>query len=157
MSPGDAPAMEGLRSQVEHRKNGRRLMNHHIQATVRQADSLGDDLDLYLSLYSPKAGAYVSERALVPRPAAAKKSYKRDMVFMDVGNLDECRELHLVCHVFRMGRMAAPLPGPFILYEGRKSSIMPAGISGTGGGAAAFFKRPHAVGVVNINKLVTRP
>ena len=34
--------------------------------------------------------------------------FKRDMVFMDVGTLDECRELHLVCHVYRMGRMVAP-------------------------------------------------
>ena len=34
MSPGDVPKMEGLRSQVEHRKNGRRLMNHHIQVKI---------------------------------------------------------------------------------------------------------------------------
>ena len=34
--------------------------------------------------------------------------FKRDMVFMDVGTLDECPELHLVCHVYRMGRMVAP-------------------------------------------------
>ena len=51
--------MKGLKSQVEHKKNGRRLMNHHIQVNFRhdksQLASNYDDLDLYLSLYSPKA------------------------------------------------------------------------------------------------------
>ena len=59
LSPGDIPSMKGLKSQVEHKKNGRRLMNHHIQVNFRhdksQLASNYDDLDLYLSLYSPKA------------------------------------------------------------------------------------------------------
>ena len=28
-------------------------------------------------------------------------------IFMDVGTLDQCRELHLVCHVIRIGKMTS--------------------------------------------------
>ena len=150
MAPGEKPVMAGLSSQVEHKKSGRRLLNHHIQVTFKHDKSnvflSPDDLEIYLSLYSAKTSSYLSERVLVD----AKNKDKRDMVFMDVGTLDQCRELHLVVHVFRIGKMIPGTMGSsstFVSYDGRKAS----------GNLGTLHKRPFAVGVINISKLVTRP
>ena len=168
MSPGDKPCMAGLSSQVEQKKSGRRLLNHHIQVLYRHEKSSvylssSDELEVYLSLYSPRTNSYVSERALVSSLRRRNSGIDRetptggavrppDMVFVDVGTLDQCRELHLVCHVFRIGKMIPGTMGSsngtgFITYDGRRSSSH----------LGTTFKRPFAVGVMNINKLVARP
>merc|ERR1712113_1119362 len=83
-------------------------------------------------------------------------SFMERAIFMDVGTLGQCRELHLVCHVLKIGKMTAnpnstlpsnPITTAINGHDSKKS------ISSSN---AITCRRPCAVAAININKLVTR-
>ena len=70
MNPGDKPAMAGLCSNIEQKRDTKRQLNHHIHVKMKDFQSppnsnAADELEIYLSLYSPKTLSYVSERVLI--------------------------------------------------------------------------------------------
>ena len=191
MNPGDKPVMAGLSSHIDQKRDSKRQLNHHIHVNLKDFQSpptssnhAHDELEVYLSLYSPKTSSYISERVLLTSTKSgntwsassshtnnknnrenAKNSINNNntngAIFMDVGTLDQCRELHLVCHVIRIGKMTS--------NQGSSLSTNPITvISGSGGmdgkkSTSSFFqnnnvtcRRPCSVASVNINKLVTR-
>ena len=179
MNPGDKPPMAGLCSNIEQKRDNKRQLNHHIHVNMKDFQSppipnnSTDELEIYLSLYSPKTATYISERVLVngntkfsvdsnkvgkemSRHNTINHSKMDRAIFMDVGTLDQCRELHLVCHVLKIGKMTT-----------NQNSALPSNpITAIGGGSdskksisssnAVTCRRPCAVAVININKLVTR-
>ena len=178
MNPGDKPVMAGLCSNIEQKRDNKRQLNHHIHVNMKDFQSppisnTTDELEIYLSLYSPKTSSYISERVLIngnkrisPDCIKSNKESGRNnnlnnnnmdrAIFMDVGTLDQCRELHLVCHVLKIGKMTA--------NQNSALSTNPiTAISGGGDSKKSISssnnvtcRRPCAVSVININKLVTR-
>ena len=180
MNPGDRPVMAGLSNNIEQKRDTKRQLNHHIHVNLKdvqglQFSSTNDELDIYLSLYSPKTSSYISERVLLNRNKTRKDSmaYHKNTkdntgpistnninassaIFLDVGTLDQCKELHLVCHVLRIGKMLtnqnSPIPSnPISVISGVESK------KSTSPQKKASCRRPFSVAAVNINKLVTRP
>lgn len=179
MNPGDKPVMAGLCSNIETKRDNKRQLNHHIHVNMKDfqrppvSNNYTDELEIYLSLYSPKTSSYISERVLInssSKLSIDSNQNNKDMarnntinhskmdraIFMDVGTLDQCRELHLVCHVLKIGKMTtnqnSSLPSNPITAisgggEGKKSVSSSSSIT---------CRRPCAVAVININKLVTR-
>ena len=180
MNPGDKPIMAGLCSHIEQKRDNKRQLNHHIHVSMRDFQSPPvssnsiEELEIYLSLYSPKTSSYISERVLInsrrkdisdSNNKNAKDNNRHNTIshhhmdraiFMDVGTLDQCRELHLVCHVLKIGKMTT-----------NQNSALPSNpITAIGGGGESkksisssnvvTCRRPCAVAVININKLVTR-
>ena len=177
MNPGDKPLMAGLNSNIETQKRDTKL-NHHIHVNLKDFQSppisnTTDELEIYLSLYSPKTSCYISERVLVnknkkgsPESNRNSKEFNRinhfntsntdRAIFMDVGTLDQCRELHLVCHVLKIGKMTANPnsslpPNPMTVISGGGDNKKT-----THSTNVVTSRRPCAVAAININRIVTR-
>ena len=180
MNPGDRPVMAGLSNNIEQKRETNRQINHHIHVNLKDVQGLqfsntNDELDIYLSLYSPKTSSYISERVLMSSNKTRKDSIANakntkdntgcisanninasSAIFLDIGTLDQCRELHLVCHVLRIGKMltnqTSPIPSnPISVMSGVDGKKSPSSQH------KASCRRPFSVAAVNINRLVTRP
>jgi dedicator of cytokinesis protein 3 len=98
--------------------------------------SVGEDAEIYFSLYDAKRSQYISERFLVRISKEGFSNYVEKMhsnctIFTDLGNADLSRDLYMVAHVMRCGRM---------LYSD----------SGKNKTGAAVYRRPHGVGVLSL-------
>ncbi|KAJ8687486.1 hypothetical protein QAD02_023280 [Eretmocerus hayati] len=98
--------------------------------------SVGEDAEIYFSLYDAKRGKYLSERFLVRISKDGFSNYVEKMhsnctIFTDLGNSDIGRDLYMVAHVMRCGKM---------LYSDSNKNK-----PGT-----AMYRRPHGVGVLSL-------
>lgn len=98
--------------------------------------SVGEDAEIYFSLFDAKRGQYISERFLVRISKEGFSNYVEKMhsnctIFTDLGNADLSRDLYMVAHVMRCGRM---------LYSD----------SGKNKSTGVVYRRPHGVGVLSL-------
>lgn len=97
---------------------------------------VGEDTEIYFSLYDSRKGEYISERFLVRISKDGFSNYVEKMhsnctIFTDLGNADLGRELYVVAHVMRCGRM---------LYSD----------SGKNKPGQFNYRRPHGVGLLSL-------
>ncbi|XP_052125383.1 dedicator of cytokinesis protein 4 isoform X2 [Frankliniella occidentalis] len=134
------------------RKETRKVLTHHLSFCMRDfGHHIGEDTEIYFSLYDTKKSKYISERFLVRISKDGFSNYVEKLhsnctIFTDLGNADLCQEIYLVAHVMRVGRM--------LYSESSKKSS-----SGTSGGSSAFansnlFRRPVGVAVHNISEFL---
>ncbi|XP_065059429.1 dedicator of cytokinesis protein 3-like isoform X2 [Rhopilema esculentum] len=93
--------------------------------------NVGEDSVIFLSLYDSKQSEYISERYMVSlskhgMPKDLDKLEKMIAVFSDLTSSDLLRELYLVCHVFRQGKL---------VIDSKKNPL-------------TAFRRPFGVGVI---------
>lgn len=98
--------------------------------------SIGEDTEIYFSLYDAKRNQYLSERFLVRISKEGfssfiEKIHSNCTIFTDLGNADLSRDLYMVAHVMRCGRM---------LYSD----------SGKNKAGTATYRRPHGVAVLSL-------
>lgn len=94
LHPGERPPMAGLASHIEKKRDLRKLINHHLHIQLVEFSYPSEDLEIYFSLFSSKdQGQFVSEKVYTVIHEGA--------VFMDVGTLDQIRDLYLVCTVIK--------------------------------------------------------
>ena len=98
--------------------------------------SVGEDTEIYFSLYDGKRAQYISERFLVKISKEGFSNYVEKMhsnctIFTDLGNADLSRDLYMVAHVMRCGKM---------LYSD----------SGKNKPGSATYRRPHGVAVLSL-------
>jgi hypothetical protein len=143
LHPGERPPMDGLSSASDKKRDLKRQSNHHIHIDMTEFSYPwnNDDLEVYFSLYSTKENSYVSERVIVQPQDMAVSSDPSGAIFMDAGNLDQIRDLHLVCHVIRLGKMVSNNNDGFNTLTTKKPMN---------------FRRPFACGVMNISKIITK-
>ncbi|XP_016844337.1 dedicator of cytokinesis protein 3 isoform X2 [Nasonia vitripennis] len=119
------------------RKEHKKVLTHHLYFCMRDfGHSVGEDTEIYFSLYDAKRGQYISERFLVRISKEGFSNYVEKMhsnctIFTDLGNADLSRDLYMVAHVMRCGRM---------LYSD----------SGKNKAGVATYRRPHGVGVLSL-------
>ncbi|XP_023246842.1 dedicator of cytokinesis protein 3 [Copidosoma floridanum] len=119
------------------RKEHRKVLTHHLYFCMRDfGHSVGEDAEIYFSLYDVKRGQYISERFLVRISKEGFSNYVEKMhsnctIFTDLGNADLTRDLYMVAHVMRCGRM---------LYSD----------SGKNKAGTVVYRRPHGVGVLSL-------
>ncbi|KAK7862569.1 hypothetical protein R5R35_004185 [Gryllus longicercus] len=125
------------------RKEARKILTHHLYFCMRDFGyHVGEDTEIYFSLYDTKRAKYISERFLVRISREGFSNYVEKLhsnctIFTDLGNADLSRDIYLVAHVLRVGRM---------LYSDsvKKSSSSPSSV----------FKRPHGCAVLPVSEVL---
>ncbi|XP_073976678.1 dedicator of cytokinesis spg isoform X2 [Rhodnius prolixus] len=154
------------RGTLKRRGENSKALSHHLYLCMRDfGHYVGETTEVYISLYDAKKAKYISERFLVKIPRDGFSNYIEKLkwnctLFTDLGSGDLTKELYVVAHVYRIGRM--------LHSDSTKNKILSAGavptsvvgggggvLGGGGCGAVGHFKRPHAVAVLNIGDIVT--
>ncbi|KAK0167462.1 hypothetical protein PV327_004857 [Microctonus hyperodae] len=119
------------------RKEHKKVLTHHLYFCMRDfGHSVGEDTEIYFSLWDSRRSAYLSERFLVRISKEGFSNYVEKLhsnctIFTDLGNADLSRDLYVIAHVMRCGRM---------LYSDSNKNK-------TG---SAVYRRPHGVGVLSL-------
>ncbi|OAD58785.1 Dedicator of cytokinesis protein 3 [Eufriesea mexicana] len=119
------------------RKEHKKVLTHHLYFCMRDfGHIIGEDTEIYFSLYDAKRNQYLSERFLVRISKEGFSSFVEMIhcnctIFTDLGNADLSRDLYMVAHVMRCGRM---------LYSD----------SGKNKAGSATYRRPHGVAVLSL-------
>lgn len=98
--------------------------------------TIGEDVEIYFSLYDARHTQYLSERFLVRISKEGFSNYVEKLhsnctIFTDLGNADLSKDLYMVAHVMRCGRM---------LYSD----------SGKNKACSTVYRRPHGVAVLSL-------
>ncbi|KAF4516778.1 hypothetical protein B566_EDAN004617 [Ephemera danica] len=131
------------RGTLRRRDQTRKVLTHHLYFCMRDCRLLaGEDCEIFFSLYDTKRAAYISERFLVRISRDGFSNYVERLhsnctIFTDLGNSELSRDVVLVAHVLRVGRMLAS--------ESVKQK-----------GGAHHYRRPHGVAVLNISEVLQR-
>ncbi|XP_034947378.1 dedicator of cytokinesis protein 3 [Chelonus insularis] len=119
------------------RKEHKKVLTHHLYFCMRDfGHSVGEDTEIYFSLWDSRRNQYLSERFLVRISKEGFSNYVEKLhsnctIFTDLGNSDLSRDLYVVAHVMRCGRM---------LYSDSNKNK-------SGG---VNYRRPHGVGVLSL-------
>ncbi|XP_015607824.1 dedicator of cytokinesis protein 3 isoform X2 [Cephus cinctus] len=119
------------------RKEHKKVLTHHLYFCMRDfGHFVGEDAEIYFSLYDSRRGQYLSERFLVRISKEGFSNYVEKMhnnctIFTDLGNADLGRDLYMVAHVMRCGRM---------LYSD----------SGKNKAGSSVYRRPHGVAALSL-------
>ncbi|XP_076248536.1 dedicator of cytokinesis spg isoform X2 [Calliopsis andreniformis] len=119
------------------RKEHKKVLTHHLYFCMRDfGHSVGENTEIYFSLYDAKRNIYLSERYLVRISKEGFSSFIEKMhsnctIFTDLGNADLSKDLYMVAHVMRCGRM---------LYSD----------FGKNKAGSATYRRPHGVAVLSL-------
>lgn len=122
------------------RKEHKKILTHHLHFCMRDfGHSVGEDTEIYFSLFDAKRLQHLSERFLVRISKEGFSNYVEKMhnnctIFTDLGNSDLSRDLYMIAHVMRCGRM---------LYSD----------SGKNKTGTATYRRPHGVAVLSLAML----
>lgn len=122
------------------RKEHKKVLTHHLYFEMRDfGHSIGEDTEIYFSLYDAKSQKYISERFLVRISKEGFSNYVAKLhsnctIFTDLGNADFNKELYMVAHVMRCGRM---------LYSD----------SGKNKAGSTTYRRPHGVAAFPLSEI----
>ncbi|XP_045606392.1 dedicator of cytokinesis protein 3 isoform X3 [Procambarus clarkii] len=93
------------------RKERRKILSHHLFFCMRDFSyHLGEDAEIFFSLYDAQKGKFISERFLVKLSKEGFSNYVEKIhsnctIFTDLGSGDLASDLYIVAHVVRVGRM----------------------------------------------------
>ncbi|KAG8186361.1 hypothetical protein JTE90_026781 [Oedothorax gibbosus] len=113
--------------------------NHHLYFSMRDFScSLGEDMEIFFFLYDAQASETISERFLVRfakygMSHFVEKLHNCSTIFTDLGAADLNKELYLVAHIIRSGRM---------LNDSRKNAVH-------------SYRRPYGCSVLNISDILS--
>ncbi|XP_076362645.1 dedicator of cytokinesis protein 3-like isoform X4 [Tachypleus tridentatus] len=116
------------------KKKSKFAQTHHLFMHMRDFGySVGEDVEIYFSLYDAQQAEFISERYLVKLAKYGHSNFMEKMhnhctIFTDLGNADLNRDMYIIVHVMRIGRM---------LSDNKKST-------------AQLYKRPLGCGVLSI-------
>ncbi|RLU17100.1 hypothetical protein DMN91_011169 [Ooceraea biroi] len=113
------------------RKEHKKVLTHHLYFCMRDfGHSVGEDTEIYFSLFDAKRQQYLSERFLVRISKEGFSNYVEKMhsnctIFTDLGNSDLSRDLYMIAHVMRCGRMLYSDSGLLIsqVYQGEEKEF----------------------------------
>lgn len=113
-------------------------LTHHLYLCMRDFSyNLGEDVEIYFSLYDAQQTEYISERFLVNIAKYGlshfvEKVHNHSTIFMDLGNADLNKDLYIIVHIIRVGRM---------LNDSKKSTLH-------------NYRRPHGCSVLSIKEVL---
>nr|XP_018899728.1 PREDICTED: dedicator of cytokinesis protein 3 isoform X2 [Bemisia tabaci] len=126
-----------------------KVLTHHLYLCMRDfGHYIGEDTEVYFSLYDAKKMKFISERFLVKISKEGFSNYIEKLnsnctIFIDLGNSDLTKDTFIVAHVMRVGKM---------LYSDSSKKSSTSTLSHSSGSG---FKRPNGVAVLNIGDMVT--
>ncbi|XP_034296012.1 dedicator of cytokinesis protein 3 isoform X3 [Pantherophis guttatus] len=120
-----------------HGETCRLPVPHHFFLSLKSFtyNTIGEDADVFFFLYDVREGKQISERFLVRlnKNGGAKNPEKIDRMctlFTDLGSKDMKKDLYIVAHVIRIGRM--------LLNDSRK------------GPSHLYYRRPYGCAVLSV-------
>lgn len=128
------------------KKEQKKTLTHHLYFCMRDfGHHLGEDTEIYFSLYDSCKQKYLTERFLVKISKEGFSNYLDKLhsnctVFTDLGNADLNKDIFIVAHIMRIGRM---------LYSDSSKKTDKAVAQ------QQVFKRPHGVAVQNLGDYFT--
>ncbi|CAG9773050.1 unnamed protein product [Ceutorhynchus assimilis] len=127
------------------KKELKKTLTHHLYFCMRDfGHHIGEDTEVYFSLYDAGKLKYLSERFLVKISKEGftnhiEKLHSNCTVFTDLGNSDLNKDIYIVAHVMRIGKM--------LYSDSSKRTEKSAG-------QPQLFRRPHGIGVQNIGEFL---
>ncbi|KAF2896229.1 hypothetical protein ILUMI_09945 [Ignelater luminosus] len=128
------------------KRETKKVLTHHLYFCMRDfGHHIGEDTEIFFSLYDAKKQKYISERFLVRISKEGFSNYVEKLhinctVFTDLGNADLTKDIYLVAHVMRIGKM--------LYSESSKKTDKNAPA------LTQVFKRPHGVAVQNLGDML---
>ncbi|XP_066284414.1 dedicator of cytokinesis protein 3-like isoform X2 [Branchiostoma lanceolatum] len=122
------------------RKSKKKVLSHHLYFILKNfACNVGEDTDIFFSLYDAIENKFISERFHVKLtknglPVNVERLHSLSAFFIDLGNQDLARELYMVAHIFRIGKMV------YSSGESKKSSVQ--------------YRRPYGCAVMSIQEVL---
>ncbi|XP_037792049.1 dedicator of cytokinesis protein 4-like [Penaeus monodon] len=122
------------------RKERRKILSHHLFFCMRDFSYyLGEDAEVFFSLYDAQRGKIISERFLVKLSKEGFSNYIEKIhsnctIFTDLGSGDLASDLYIVAHVVRVGRM--------LFSESVKKT------------SSHCYRRPHGVALFRLSQSV---
>uniref|UniRef100_A0A8C1SP79 Dedicator of cytokinesis 4 n=1 Tax=Cyprinus carpio TaxID=7962 RepID=A0A8C1SP79_CYPCA len=114
---------------------------HHLflQMKSMMSSNLGEELEVFYSIYDSREMRPISERFFVRLnkqglPKSPEKTERQCTLFVDLGSSDLRKDVYVVAHIFRIGRMVA----------GEKKSV-----------SNTQYKRPYGCAVISVADLLT--
>uniref|UniRef100_A0A672P4N1 Dedicator of cytokinesis 4 n=1 Tax=Sinocyclocheilus grahami TaxID=75366 RepID=A0A672P4N1_SINGR len=114
---------------------------HHLflQMKSMMNSNLGEELEVFFSVYDSREMRPISERFFVRLnkqglPKSPEKTERQCTLFVDLGSSDLRKDVYVVAHIFRIGRMVA----------GEKKSV-----------SNTQYKRPYGCAVISVADLLT--
>uniref|UniRef100_A0A8C1WRL1 Dedicator of cytokinesis 4 n=1 Tax=Cyprinus carpio TaxID=7962 RepID=A0A8C1WRL1_CYPCA len=106
---------------------------------VLLCSNLGEELEVFYSVYDSREMRPISERFFVRLnkqglPKSPEKTERQCTLFVDLGSSDLRKDVYVVAHIFRIGRMVA----------GEKKSV-----------SNTQYKRPYGCAVISVADLLT--
>jgi dedicator of cytokinesis protein 3 len=129
------------------KKEQKKTLTHHLYFCMRDfGHHIGEDTEIYFSLYDASKQRYITERFLVKISKEGFSNYVDKLhsnctVFTDLGNSDLSKDISLVAHVMRIGKM--------IYSDSSKKTEKNAVLQ------QQVFKRPHGVAVHNLGEYLS--
>uniref|UniRef100_A0A1Y1KZG9 C2 DOCK-type domain-containing protein n=1 Tax=Photinus pyralis TaxID=7054 RepID=A0A1Y1KZG9_PHOPY len=129
------------------KKESKKILTHHLYLCMRDfGHHIGEDTEIFFSLYDAKKQKYISERFLVKISKEGFSNYIEKLhinctVFTDLGNTDLTKDTYIIAHVMRIGKM--------LYSESSKKTDKNAPA------LTQVFKRPHGVAVQNLSDMVS--
>lgn len=128
------------------KKELKKTLTHHLYFCMRDfGHHVGEDTEIYFSLYDACKQKYLTERFLVKISKEGftnhiEKLHSNCTVFTDLGNADLNKDIYIVAHVMRIGKM--------LYSDSSKKTEKSAG-------QPQLFKRPHGIAVQNLGDFLT--
>ncbi|XP_051548856.1 dedicator of cytokinesis protein 4-like isoform X2 [Myxocyprinus asiaticus] len=114
---------------------------HHLflQMKSMMSSNLGEELEVFFSVYDSREMQPISERFFVRLnkqglPKSPEKTERQCTLFVDLGSSDLRKDVYVVAHIFRIGRMVA----------GEKKNV-----------SNTQYKRPYGCAVISVADLLT--
>ncbi|KAI4460497.1 dedicator of cytokinesis [Holotrichia oblita] len=128
------------------KREPKKILTHHLYFCMRDfGHHIGEDTETYFSLYDCKKQKYISERFLVKISKEGFSNYVDKLhnnctIFTDLGNDDLSKDIYLVAHVMRIGKM---------LYSesSKKTEKNTLGVQ-------QVYKRPHGVAIHDLKEVL---
>ncbi|KAI1882231.1 hypothetical protein AGOR_G00248560 [Albula goreensis] len=144
VDPDDISVTE-LYKLMEHRHGKKEtpvpVSTHHLflQMKSLMSSNLGEELEVFFSIYDSRESRSLSERFFVRLnkqgvPKSPEKTERQCTLFVDLGSSDLRKDVYIVVHIIRIGRMGA----------GEKKNL-----------CSVQYRRPFGCAVVSIADLLT--
>lgn len=142
------------RGTIRRPKDTSKIQTRHMFMCMRDFGyHIGEETEVYFSLYDAKNFKFISERFLVKISKEGFSNYIEKLhnnctIFTELGLQDLSRDLYIVAHVMRIGKMVYS-------ESSKKVSLSSSSSSSSAQTPASYFKRPLGVAVLNIGEMLT--
>ncbi|XP_016125933.1 dedicator of cytokinesis protein 4-like [Sinocyclocheilus grahami] len=111
---GNTPAVEAMENRHRKKETPTPVSTHHLFVHLKSlmSSNLGEELEVFFFIYDSRENKPLSERFFVKLnknglPKFPEKTERQCTLFVDLGSGDLRKDVYIVVHIIRIGRMGA--------------------------------------------------